>query len=196
MAFVEQNLGILLTVGAILVVLYVLYARIITRKNGALAALSSIEVQLRKRYDLIPNTLKLAQKYLSHERELITEVTALREQASSQSHAKTPEETKALFDTDALLSQKMSALKIRLENYPDLKGNQTVEQAMRTWADIEDNISAARRFYNSAVTELNNAIEIFPGNLIAPLTGAKTMPFYEDADPSAIRERIDADNYL
>lgn len=180
----------------LIVVLYGLYARIISRKNTAKAALSSIEVQLRKRFDLIPNVLKLAAKYMTHERELIEEVTRLRSNAQKVSHATHPDDVKQLFEADALLSKKFSSLSIAMENYPDLKAAQTTAEAMHAWNDVEDNIAAARRFYNSAVTDLNNAIEIFPGNFIAPLAKAKSMPMYEDADSEAIRKSIDANDYL
>jgi LemA protein len=180
----------------IIALLYFLYARIITRKNTALAALSSIEVQLRKRYDLIPNLLKLAQRYMHHEKNLIEEVTALRAQASKASEDSTAEGAKDLFKADSKLMQKFGALNIAMENYPDLKADNAVRQAMRSFEGVEDDISAARRYYNSAVTDLNNAIEIFPGNLVAPIARATVMPFYEDADSAAIHQTVNTDDYL
>ncbi|MAZ44377.1 MAG: LemA family protein [Legionellales bacterium] len=178
------------------VVLYFLYARIIQRKNTALAALSSIEVQLRKRYDLIPNLLKLAKRYMEHERSLIEEVTALRAQAANATQNKSPEGAQKLFEADGAFMRKFGSLNVAMENYPELKADSTVKQAMRSFADVEDDISAARRYYNSAVTDLNNAIEIFPGSLVAPLARAKSMPFYEDSDKVEISKSLNTDDYI
>lgn len=192
----EQNMLLWGGLALVVIILYALYARIIMRRNTALAALSSIEVQLRKRYDLMPNLLKLAAKYMSHERGLIQEVTALRVSAKDASHTQNSDGAKKLFEMDASLMQKMGAINVAMENYPELKADTTVREAMGGFQDVEDNISAARRFYNSAVTDLNNAIQIFPGNLVAPLARAKEMPFYEDADSDAIKQSINANDYL
>jgi LemA protein len=83
---------------------------------------------------------------------------------------------------------------ITVENYPDLKSDQTMLQAQKTYNEIEEQIAAARRFYNSAVTSLNNSIEIFPGNLLANLAKAKIMPFYETDEDS--KAPIDASKFL
>ena len=192
----DPNLPYYVGAGVITAILYVLYARIITRKNTARAALSSIEVQLRKRYDLIPNLLKLAKRYMVHEYSLIQEVTALRANATKATSEVTSEGAENLFKLDSALMSKMGSLNIAMENYPDLKADKTVRQAMSAFSDVEDNISAARRYYNAAVTDLNNAIEIFPGNLVAPLAGAKIMPFYQDAESDKINKNIDTNDYI
>jgi LemA protein len=192
----EQNILLWGGLGLLVLILYTLYVRIIMRRNTALAALSSIEVQLRKRYDLMPNLLKLASKYMAHERGLIEEVTALRTSAKDASHAQSADGAKKLFEMDASLMQKMGSINVAMENYPELKADTTIREAMSGFQDVEDNISAARRFYNSAVTDLNNAIQIFPGNLVAPLARAKEMPFYVDPDSDTIKQTIKADDYL
>ncbi len=91
----------------LVIYVYFLYANLIRYRNQAEAALSAIEIQLRNRYDLIPNVLRLVQKYLVHERGLFEEVTDLRAKASQHTSSKTPADTQALFDLDALISEKM-----------------------------------------------------------------------------------------
>lgn len=179
-----------------LIVIYKLYVKLINTKNDALAALSSIEVQLRKRYDLIPQVLRLAKKFMAYETKLLTDITKLRTKAMQLSTAHTAQETKELFSKDNQLNSKMQALKVAMEDYPDLKSNETIVQAMKSYQDVEDNISAARRYYNASVSSLNSAVEIFPGSWIAVRLGIKKMPFYEDANPKAIQNTIDPDDYL
>ena len=83
---------------------------------------------------------------------------------------------------------------VRVEAYPDLKSDQTMGQAMQTYNEVEAQIAAARRFYNSAVTALNNSVQIFPGNIIANMAGVSEMPFYETDD--AARAPVNADDFL
>ena len=83
---------------------------------------------------------------------------------------------------------------VNVENYPQLKSDQTMMNAMQTYSEIEEHIAAARRFYNSAVNEINNAIEIFPSSLIAGMLGMKVYPFFEANE--AARQEINASNYF
>ncbi len=176
-------------------ILYVLYANQISNKNTALSALSSIEVQLRKRYDLIPQLLKLAKRFMAHEKALLEEITELRGKAyNAVSGAK--DDAKALFDADTKLASKMGDFKVSLEAYPELKSEKTVQEAMVAYRDVEDNIAAARRFYNAAVTNLNNSVETFPGNLLTGLSGASLMEFYQDAEKDKIVQAVDVDSHL
>lgn len=186
-------LGIL---SLLVIYFYFLYANLIRYRNQAEAALSAIEIQLRKRYDLIPNVLRLAQKYLVHERGLFEEVTDLRAKASQQGRSKTPQETKELFELDSLISEKMKAIHVAVEGYPELKANETVIAALKQYQDVEDHISASRRFYNVAAQDLNNAVEIFPGNLVAPLAKAEKLPYYQDGQSGAIHAAPNTNDYL
>ena len=88
----------------------------------------------------------------------------------------------------------MGALMVNVENYPELKSDNTMLQAMQTYNEVEAHISAARRFYNSAVSELNTAVEIFPGSIIASMASIKVMPFYEVSE--AAKAPVDAAEYL
>ena len=181
-------------IAILLVATYLMYAGIIKKKNKAKEALSGIDVQLKKRSNLIPNILQIAKKYMEHEKGLLEEITRLRAKVDEGYKSDDSSSIKDYIKQVGALDANMGKLMIAVENYPDLKSDQTMLQAMRTYNEVEEQISAARRFYNSAVNNLNNAIEIFPGNLIAPLANAKTMPFYE-ADEAA-RAPVNASDYL
>lgn len=173
---------------------YFWYVAIITRKNKAFEAKSGIDVQLKKRHDLIPNILKLAQRFMDHEKELLTEITELRAKAMGKMDSDNPEDIKDLLNLEATLQGKMGQLMVAVENYPDLKSDETMLQAQRTYNEVEEQIAAARRFYNSAVTALNNSIQIFPGNIIGNMAGVSEMPFFETDEAS--REPVNVDDYM
>ena len=181
-------LGVLILLWA-----YSIYVSLIKKKNKAKEAFSSIDVQLKKRYDLIPNVLFIANKFMEHERGLLDDITRLRAQA-----AKLPAElsnAEQTLNLDKEITTKMGQLMVNVENYPQLKSDQTMIQAMQTYNEQEEHIAAARRFYNSAVLELNNAVEIFPSSLIASMLNIKQLPFFEFAN-EAERQAIDASKYF
>ncbi|MBO8431196.1 LemA family protein [Spirochaetes bacterium] len=181
-------LGVLILLWA-----YSIYVSLIKKKNKAKEAFSSIDVQLKKRYDLIPNVLFIANKFMEHERGLLDDITRLRAQA-----AKLPAElsnAEQTLNLDKEITTKMGQLMVNVENYPQLKSDQTMIQAMQTYNEQEEHIAAARRFYNSAVLELNNAVEIFPSSLIASMLNIKQLPFFEVAN-EAERQAIDASKYF
>ena len=176
----------------LLFILYPLYVRLIKLKNKTKEAMSGIDVQLKKRYDLIPNILRIAQKYMEHERGLFDEITRLRSAAASiKSDANTIGET---INLDNQISSKMGQLMVNVENYPQLKADGTMMQTMQTYSEVEEHVAAARRFYNSAVNELNNAVEIFPSSIIAGMIGIKSYPFFETDEQS--RQPVNAADYL
>lgn len=183
---------ILVIAALLLFLLYPMYVRLIQLKNKTKEAMSGIDVQLKKRYDLIPNILTIAQKYMEHERGLFEEITRLRSAAASiRSDADTIGKK---IDLDNQIASKMGQLMVNVENYPQLKADGTMMQAMQTYSEVEEHIAAARRFYNSAVNELNNAVEIFPSSLIAALVGIKSYPFFETDEQS--RQAVSAGDYL
>jgi len=184
----------LIIVLVVIAVLYFWYASIIAKRNDALSALSGIDVQLKKRANLIPNVLTIAKKFMEHEKSLLTEITELREQLVGQYDKKDADAIEQHFEVAESLSSKMGALSIKMENYPDLKSDQTMVQAMQTYNEVEAQISAARRFYNTSVSSLNTSIQIFPGSAIASFAGVKEMPFYEA--PESAKAPVDAANYL
>lgn len=179
----------------VLVIGYIWYATLIRRRNRAQEALSSIDVQLRKRHDLLPNILKLADRFMAHERDLLTRVTDLRNQAQKPYDPNQQAEVREHLDAEGSLQAGVRQLFALAENYPELRSSETVVQAQETFNEVEGHISAARRFYNSAVTDLNSAIQVWPGPLIAGIAGVQAMPFFEIED-EAVRRPIDADSYI
>jgi len=182
----------IILIAVILVLIWIVYAGLIKKRNNVKEAFASIDVQLKKRYDLIPNILFIANKFMEHERELLTGITELRAQA-----AKLPAElsnAQQKIDLDNKISGMMGKLLVSVENYPQLKSDQTMMQAMQTYSEQEEHIAAARRFYNSAVKELNNAVEIFPSSLIAAMINIKSAPFFEASEQE--RVRINAQDYF
>ncbi len=173
---------------------YTIYAGLIRKKNMVLEALSGIDVQFQKRADLVPNMLKAAKKYMEHEKELFSEIVELRNSANASYDKSDPQQVGKHIEAENLLKSKIDALKITVENYPELKSDATMLDAMDSMENVEGNLSAARRFYNSAVGDLNNAVEIFPSSLFANWLNIRQMPFFE-ADESS-RKAIDASDYL
>ena len=174
--------------------LYTWYIRIIGRRNQALQALSGIDVQLKQRWDLVPNILKLAARFMEHEKSLMSDITALRENAAPSYNPKDAEAVKHHLAASEALGQRMGQLMIKAENYPDMKSDQTMVQAMQTYNEVDAQIAAARRFYNASVTDLNNSVQIFPGNVLAKMAGIGEMPFYETDQVS--RGSVNVDDFM
>ncbi len=170
--------------------LYSLYTSVIKSKNAVFEALSGIDVQLKKRYDLIPNVLTIAKKFMEHEKGLFDRITELRTQAMSMKSG-----SKEKFEAEAALASELKSFMINVENYPTLKSDATMVQAMATYNEVEEHIAAARRFYNSALTELKNRIEIFPGSLFASYAGEAAKYSYFETD-AASKAPVNANNYL
>jgi LemA protein len=182
--------GIFMVAVAILAGAYLWYAALITRRNKVNEAMSSVDVHLNQRHDLIPNIVKLAGRFMEHERELLTDVTRLREEAR-RPVGSTPGEVGKRFQLEGQLEQRMGQLLVSMEAYPQLKSDQPLIEAQRTWTETEAQITAARRFYNAAVNQLNNAIQIFPGPIIAPIAGVQTMPFFEASAEARAAPNVD-----
>lgn len=178
----------------IILLLYFLYARIIKNKNKAYEALAGIDVQLKNRSNLIPNILQIAKKFMEHEKELISNVTELRTKTDKDYDSNDAAAVKEHMQSASALGTQMGQLMISVEAYPDLKSDQTMQQAQLSYNEVETKIAAARRFYNSAVGQLNNSIEIFPGSIIARYANASVMPFYEVDEASKVP--VDASSIL
>lgn len=185
--------GISIIVVAVLAGAYFWYATLIARRNKVNEAMSSVDVHLNQRHDLIPNIVKLAGRFMEHERDLLTEVTRLREEARRPTSS-TPGEVGKRFELEGQLGQRVGQLLVSMEAYPQLKSDRPLIEAQQTWTEIEAQITAARRFYNAAVNQLNNAIQIFPGQIIAAIAGVQTMPLFEA--PAAARVAPDVDDLL
>lgn len=178
---------ILLVIGA---VLYHYYVAVIKARNFLDEALSGIDVQLERRYAVVPNILTIAQKFMTHEKTMISEITELRTKAMNATSGSAEK-----FGAENELSSKLSNLMISVENYPQLKSNEVMVEAMKTYQDIEENISAARRFYNTALRKLHDAVKIFPGSLFVSFAGDYSRFSYFEADEHHKKE-INAQDYL
>ena len=177
-----------------LVVLYFIYSGLINKKNEVIEAISGIDVQFQRRADVIPNLLKLASKYMLHEKNLFSEIVELRNSSVSKYDNANPEQVKEHINVENKLTDSLGNLRMSFENYPNLKSDGLIENAMSELAEIEANISAARRFYNDNVTNLNNAVETFPSSVLATSLKIKQYPYFETAEEN--RRPIDVSDYI
>ena len=149
------------------------YNRFVTLTNRCEEGWSDIDVQLKRRYDLIPNLVETVKGYAAHEAGTLQKVTEARTKAmGAQSVAQHAE-------AENMLTGALKTLFAVSESYPDLKANTNFVELQRELSDTENKIQAARRFYNSVVIELQNAIEQFPTNLIGNMFGFKTREFFQ-----------------
>ena len=161
----------------VLIILWLIgvFNGLITLKNRTKEAWSDIDVQLKRRYDLIPNLIETVKGYATHEKELFTSVTKARTEAM---------QTKGMADKaqkENMLSETLKSIFAVAENYPDLKANQNFLQLQDELSDTENKISAARRFYNGNVRDFNTKIQVFPNNMIANQLGFKEFEMFEAA---------------
>ena len=171
-------LMIVILVVIVAVVLWVVGAfnSLVTLKNRAKEAWADIDVQLKRRYDLIPNLVETVKGYATHERELFEKVTQARANAmGAQGVAK-----KA--DAENMLAGTLKSLFAVSENYPELKASVNFLELQRELTDTEDKIQASRRFYNTNVRDLNIKIESFPDNMMASAFGFKQMELFQIAE--------------
>ncbi len=149
------------------------YNGLIALKNKTEEAWSDIDVQTKRRYDLIPNIMETVKGYASHESGVFEKVTSARASAMG---AKGPHD-KAVAEN--MLTESLKSLFAVAENYPDLKANTNFLHLQQTLAEVEDKIQAARRFYNGMVRDLNTKIQEFPAVLVAGMLGFKSREFFE-----------------
>jgi LemA protein len=173
---------IILIVTAVVVI--AIYNGLIGRRNRVDQAYASVDVMLKKRYDLIPNLVASVEKYMTHERELLTELTELRTRAVS---GDLPPAKR--IETDNAINGALGRLIISAEGYPDLKANQNFLQLQASLNEVEEQISASRRAYNAAVTDFNSAIQMIPGSLFAGPMNLQPRPLFEAAE--AERRNVD-----
>ena len=161
---------------AVLIALWVIlaYNRLVSLMYRAKEALSDIDVQLKRRHDLIPNLVETVKGYMQHESQVFENVTMARAKAISGSSRSLDEKAKA----EDALSMNLKTLFAVAENYPDLKANANFLDLQRELADTENKIQAARRFYNGNVMELNTKIDTFPTNILASSFGFSKIEFF------------------
>lgn len=185
---------IILIVGVVAFIYGVaIYNKFVKLTQRAKEAWADIDVQLKRRYDLIPNLVETVKGYASHERETFEQVTEARAKAT-QAHVDpsnvTPEQIAAMAGAESALTGALGRLLAVAENYPDLKANENFLELQRELSDTENKIQAARRFYNGNVRDLNIALEQFPSNIVGKMFAFEAEEYFELEENSQERENV------
>lgn len=173
---------ILAVLAAIVLWVIAVFNGLIRGRNRVKEAWSDIDVQLKRRYDLIPNLVETVKGYAAHEKGTLDAVINARAKATQISVDPTKitaDQIKAMGEAQLGLSQALGRLLALSENYPDLKANVNFLELQKELSDTENKIQAARRFYNGNVMDLNTKIESFPSNLVAKVFAFKQASFFE-----------------
>ena len=160
-------------VALIIVYLLICYNSFVKLNNQVKEAFSTMDVYLKKRWDLIPNIVEAVKGYAKHEKETLEEIVNLR----NASYEKMNDSTKV--DVNNKLSQGLGRLMAIAESYPELKSNENFKDLSSQLSNVEDDIANARKYYNGAVRVYNNKVEMFPSNIIAGLFGYKSKAMFE-----------------
>jgi LemA protein len=163
----------------------VFYNRLVGLKNQVKNAWRQIDVQLKRRHDLIPNLVEVVKDYMSYEQETLQKVIQARNQAVS---AHNPEEAIA---AEGVLGGALGKLFALMENYPDLKANENVARLMEELSATENKISFSRQFYNDSVMALNNAVQSFPSNIVAGMFGFREATYFEVPETETAVPKVD-----
>ncbi len=161
-----------------------IYNGLIAKKNAVDNAFASIDAMLKKRFDLIPNLVAVVKQYAKHEAETLIKVTQARAQAGSG-----PASSNVRVDLENQLTRALGGVMVAVERYPELKADRSFLDLQGSLNEVEEQLSAARRFYNATVTELNNAIQMFPSSIVA--ASMRLVPRELFSIPDAQRENPD-----
>jgi LemA protein len=161
-----------------------IYNGLVTARNLVKNAFSQVDVQLKRRYDLIPNLVEVAKKYMAHESETFEKVvkarnSAITSQAAVASDPSDGEAMASLNKSESEVSGALSRLLMLTENYPELKADQTMNKLTEELTSTENKISFARQFYNDSVLAYNNKREVFPNSVVANMFGFKASKYFE-----------------
>ncbi|MCX6694956.1 MAG: LemA family protein [Candidatus Altiarchaeota archaeon] len=167
-------IAVILLFPVIFVVL--LYNSLISKRNRVENTFASIDVLLKKRYDLIPNLVETVKGYMKHEKDVFTKVTELRSKAISPTAS-----SEEKIDLDNQITGFLKTLMVSVENYPQLKANENFLHLQASLTEVEEQISAARRAYNAMVLDYNNAVEMLPTSIVAAVLGFRRKIFFEAA---------------
>ena len=173
----------------ILLIPAILYNGLIAKRNQVRNIFATTDALLKKRFDLIPNLIATVKGYAEHERTLLSDITKAR---ANRGWDKISDDEK--IDMDNAFTKAVGGVMLAVENYPDLKANENFMHLQRTLNELEEQISAARRAYNASVTDYNNAVEMFPSNIIASMANFRQKNFFEIPDTE--RQNINAGDML
>ena len=165
---------IIIAVVIIFLIPVILYNTLVGKKNQVENVFASVDALLKKRYDLIPNLVSAVKNYMQHERGTLTDITELRAKATSGQLSNDEK-----VDLDNKISKVLGGIMVAVENYPDLKASQNFLQLQGSLNEVEEQISAARRAYNATVTDYNNAVEMFPTNILAGMLNYQRKKVFE-----------------
>jgi LemA protein len=165
-------IGILAGVGALVLIVVGAYNSLVGRRNRAYQALSTIDVQLTQRYDLIPKLVETVKQYMVHERSLLEDIVRLRGEAM---RGTSPVER---VNANNELTRALGQLNVSVENYPQLRANEGFLQLQRSLNEVEEQLAAARRTYNAAATDYNNGVQMVPMSLVASAGSFEPMPLF------------------
>lgn len=172
-----MNMTTIIVIVAVVIIAMILismYNNLVRLRNNRENAFANIDVQLKQRYDLIPQLVSVVKGYATHERELLEKVTQARSACMNASSINDR------IQADNQFSSALAGLRVAVvEAYPELKANANFMQLQTELSDIENKLASVRRFFNSATRELNNAVQSFPSNIIAGMFGFKTEPMFE-----------------
>lgn len=164
-------------VSIILLWAIILSNRLTYRRNQVENAFASVDAYLKKRYDLIPNLVAAVQQFMGHEKEVFTEITALRTAA-----LKTDITSEEKIEINNKINRALRSINVAMENYPDLKSDTNILHLQASLNEVEEQLSAARRAYNSAVMSFNNSVQLFPSSIIAAMRSFKAKTYLEAID--------------
>ena len=182
-----MTLGIILAIVAIIVIAFIaIYNKLVTDRQRVKNGWGQIDVQLQRRFDLIPNLVDTVKGYMAHESSVLEKVTELR---TSWANAKTVAEKMEISNQ---LSDTLKTIMAVSENYPDLKANQNFMSLQEELTNTENKISYSRQFYNDTVTRYNTMLETFPSNLVASMFHFEAEKLFEVDNPSA-RQNVKVD---
>ena len=185
----DSSMTVVVALGAFFIWAFVIYNRLVALRNRVANALAQIDVQLKRRHDLIPNLVETARGYMAHERETLQSVTSARDsaQAARQAASRNPADTQAMAamaQAEGALSSTLGRFFAVAEAYPDLKANQNMIQLSEEITTSENKLSFARQAFNDAVMHFNTALESFPAVMFASMLGFK---------PATILAPLDSD---
>lgn len=165
----------ILAVVAVFLILFIIivYNKLITLRNYVKEAFSTMDVYLKKRWDLVPNLIEIVKAYATHEKGVLEDIAKIR----SENYSNMSDNDK--IDTNKKLGESLSKIIAIVENYPNLKANEHYAKLIDELSSIENDIANSRKYYNGCVRILNNTVEIFPTSIIALLFGIKSTKMFE-----------------